>query len=98
MIAGTAADVDPTFQAAEVLVGFNLSFAAQLEAWGLAQEADMVRRALYKEIYEDRNLAFRTPAAIDLAHRTHRAPMNMRPLAVWYAAPWADPEPNNGGA
>ncbi len=96
MIAGTADGVDPTFQAGEVLIGFNLSFAAQLENWRLADEADILRRALYKEIYEDRNLAFRTPAAIDLAHRTHRAPMNMRPLAVWYAAPWSDPEPNNG--
>ena len=94
MVAGLGSDVDPTVQAGEVLIGCNLSFAAQLEAWGLAGEADILRRALYKEIYEDRNLAFRTPAAIDLAQRTHRAPMNMAPLAVWYAALWSDPEPN----
>ncbi len=81
-------------QAGEVLIGCNLSFAAQLECWGLAPEADIVRRAIYKEIYQDRNLAFRTPTAIDLHRRTHRAPMNMAALAVWYAAPWPPPEPN----
>lgn len=91
-VAGTASDGDGAIQAGEVLIGCNLSFAAQLEAWGLAGEADILRRALYKEIYEDRNLAFRTPAAIDLAQRTHRAPMNIRPLAVWFAAPWTDPQ------
>jgi non-lysosomal glucosylceramidase len=95
MIAGTATDADPTVQTAEVLIGANLSFAAQLEAWGLTDEADILRRALYKEMYEDRNLAFHTPAAIDLAARSHRAPMNIRSLAVWYAAPWTDPEPDN---
>ncbi len=95
MVAGTASDVDPTVQTAEVIVACNLSFAAQLENWGLTQQADIVRRALYKEIYEDRNLAFRTPAAVDLARRTHRAPMNMAALAVWFAAPWRDPQPVN---
>jgi len=95
MIAGSGGNSDPTVQAAEVLIGCNFSFAAQLEAWDLAHEADMLRRALYKEIYEDRNLAFRTPAAIDLTHRRHRAPMNMAALAAWYAAPWSDPQPNN---
>jgi hypothetical protein len=91
MIAGAAGDGgEAVHQAGEVLIGCNLGFAAQLESWDLGQEADMLRRAIYKEIYEDRNLAFRTPAAIDLTHRSHRGPMNLRALAVWYAAPWSD--------
>ena len=94
MVAGAADNGNGEVQAGEVMIGLNLSFAAQLECWGLAHEADMVRRAIYKEIYQDRNLAFRTPGAIDLHRRTHRGPMNMAALAVWYAAPWPPTEPN----
>ncbi len=92
MVTSAANNGGGAIQVGEVLIGCNLSFAAQLESWDLAQEADIVRRAIYKEIYEDRNLAFRTPAAIDLDRRTHRAPMHMSALAIWYAAPWSDPK------
>lgn len=81
-----ANDVPPSFQTSEVLVGINHSFAAQLEAWDLEEEARQLRASLYGEVY-GRSLAFRTPAALDLDARTFRAAMNLRPLAAWLTAP-----------
>ena len=83
---------DPSFQTAEIQPGFNFSLAAQLEAWGLAKEADTLRTALHRELYERRNLAFQTPAAFDRGTTTCRAVLNMRPMAAW----WMAPGPPNG--
>lgn len=80
-----------SFQSSESIVGFNFSFAAQLESWGLKQEGLEIRRALYRNLYQ-RGMFARTPAAYDVADMESglkfRASMNMRPLSVWYAAPW----------
>ena len=78
---------DTSFQTAEIQPGFNFSFAAQLEAWGLDEEADELRRALHRELYEKRNLVFQTPAAFDRGRMTCRAVLNMRPLASWWLVP-----------
>ena len=86
-----ADDVPASFQRSEVIVGINLSFAAQLESWGLTGEAERLRTALYEQIYERRALFFRTPAAYDIETPTYRAAMNMRPLSVWFSAPWPIP-------
>jgi non-lysosomal glucosylceramidase len=80
---------DPTFQTAEIQPGFNFSLAAQLAAWGLHEEADHLRRALYHQLYEERNLVFQTPAAFDRSSLSCRAVLNMRPLAAWWIAPFA---------
>ncbi len=75
---------DTSFQTSEIQPGFNFSFAAQLEEWGLNLEADRLRRTLFQELYERRNLIFQTPAAFDAASPTARAILNMRPLSVWW--------------
>ncbi len=77
---------DTSFQTAEIQPGFNFSYAAQLESWGLSSEADMLRRALCRELHEKRNLVFQTPAAFDRGRQTCRAVLNMRPLAAWWIA------------
>ncbi len=77
---------DTSFQTAEIQPGFNFSYVAQLESWGLSDEADVIRRALYRELYERRNLVFQTPAAFDRGLPTCRAVLNMRPLAAWWIA------------
>ncbi len=79
---------DTSFQTAEIQPGFNMSFAAQLECWGLNDEADSVRKALFNELYIRRNLVFQTPAAIDRGTMSCRAILNMRPMAAWWALPW----------
>ncbi len=77
---------DTSFQTAEIQPGFNFSYAAQLEAWNLFSEADVLRRALCRELHERRNLLFQTPAAFDRGRPTCRAILNMRPLAAWWIA------------
>ncbi len=79
----------PTFQTAEIQPGFNFSLAAQLESWHLNDEADRLRLALYRQLYEKRNLVFQTPAAFDRGARTCRAILNMRPMAAWWIAPFS---------
>ena len=75
---------DTSFQTSEIQPGFNFSFAAQLEEWGLRSEADQLRRTLFHELNERRNLTFQTPAAFDANRLTARAILNMRPLSVWW--------------
>ncbi len=75
---------DPTFQTAEIQPGFNFSLAAQLEAWGLRNEAETLRKALHFQLYERRNLVFQTPAAFDKGSLRCRAVLNMRPMAAWW--------------
>ncbi|MCG8508951.1 MAG: glycoside hydrolase family 116 protein, partial [Rhodospirillales bacterium] len=81
-------DIPTSFQRSEVIVGINFSFAAQLESWGLTEEADRFRTALYEQLYEKRALFFRIPAAYDIETPTYRAAMNMRPLSAWFSASW----------
>ncbi len=73
---------DTSFQTSEIQPGFNFSFAAQLESWGLGSDADSLRRALHRELYMRRNLIFQTPAAYDRGRMTCRAIMNMRPMSM----------------
>jgi non-lysosomal glucosylceramidase len=75
---------DTSFQTKEIQPGFNFSFAAQLEEWGLSDEANTLRKALHRELYEKRNLVYQTPAAFDASTNTCRAILNMRPLSVWW--------------
>lgn len=75
---------DTSFQTKEIQPGFNFSFAAQLEEWGLRDEANILRKALHRELHENRNLAYQTPAAFDPSTDTCRAILNMRPLSVWW--------------
>ncbi|WP_306260573.1 GH116 family glycosyl hydrolase [Pararhizobium sp. IMCC21322] len=85
------------FQTSECIVGFNFSFAAQLECWGLRHEGQKIRKALYRNLYQ-RGMFARTPAAYDVAGMEKglkfRATMNMRPLAVWFASPWDFRQPD----
>ncbi|HRY23988.1 MAG: hypothetical protein H6852_05080 [Geminicoccaceae bacterium] len=90
-VAHAPGDVDASFQTSEALVGINLAFAAELQAFGLTSEAAEVRRALFAEVVERRGLLYRLPAAIDLEAEVFRAPMNLRPLAAWLAQPWPFP-------
>ncbi len=73
-------------QSAESLTAFNLSLAAQLRHFGLAEESGRVLDSVYRAIYQDRGLWFRTPAAWDPEAATFRAIMNMRPLVIWALA------------
>ncbi|MXZ51329.1 MAG: hypothetical protein F4073_01710 [Rhodobacteraceae bacterium] len=75
---------DTSFQTKEIQPGFNFSFAAQLEEWGLLDEAEQLRKTLYHQLYVRRNLVFQTPAAYDKGQLTCRAILNMRPLAAWW--------------
>ncbi|GAB4149933.1 MAG: GH116 family glycosyl hydrolase [Sphingomonadales bacterium] len=87
-LAEAAKHGDNTVQIGEVIVGTAMSFAAQLRCWGLAQQADQVRQALYHELYEVRGLFFRTPAAFETGRNVYRAPLNLRPLAIWLDSRW----------
>jgi non-lysosomal glucosylceramidase len=78
---------DRSFQTSEIQPGFNFSFAAQLESWGLTAEAEQLRQALHHQLYERRNLVFQTPAAYDRGGVSCRAILNMRPLSVWWMLP-----------
>ncbi|MFW5795799.1 MAG: GH116 family glycosyl hydrolase [Alkalispirochaeta sp.] len=82
-------------QVNEVLVGSAWMTVAILEHVGLTEEAQGIAGTLEAAIYgaeepsgprSGRGLQFRTPAAID-GRYNFRAPMNMRPLAVWFLEP-----------
>lgn len=74
-------------QVNEVLIGSTWMLAAMLAHYGLMNDAVSLTESLAKTIYgTDRNglgLQFRTPAALDGSGR-FRAPMNMRPLSIWF--------------
>lgn len=80
---------DSSFQTSEIQPGFNYSYAAQLAAWGLTEEADRLYRALHQQLHVRRNLVFQTPAAYDRDRLSCRAILNMRPLAAWWMIPSA---------
>lgn len=85
---GAARHGDPEVQRSETIVGIAMSFAAQCRAHGLDTEADTVRRALHRELHERRGLFFRTPAAYEPNSDVYRAPLNLRPLAIWLDMPF----------
>jgi non-lysosomal glucosylceramidase len=68
-------------QVNEVIVGSAWIFAACLRAWGLTAEAAEVAGALDRHARAS-GLQFRTPAAWTADGR-FRAPLNMRPMAIW---------------
>ena len=81
--AGAAKYGDPMNQSSEVLTGINYSLACQLWHYGLESESAQVLRAVHDQLYKDRGLWFRTPAAYDPGQPTFRAILNMRPLVLW---------------
>jgi non-lysosomal glucosylceramidase len=82
-----AGDGGDELQVNEVLLGSAWMTVAMLTHYGLREEAHRIAGALRETVYNTdgngRGLQFRTPAAIDGAGR-FRAPMNMRPLAIWF--------------
>ncbi|MEX2442955.1 MAG: GH116 family glycosyl hydrolase [Alkalispirochaeta sp.] len=74
-------------QVNEVLVGSAWIAVAMLRHYGLHTEAQQMSGALATTLHGgDRNgrgLQFRTPAALDGTGR-FRAPLNMRPLSIWF--------------
>lgn len=66
----------------EVLVGAAWAYCAMLYEYGMTGEAAKVATSLVDTLYSRSGLQFRTPAAWD-ADSQFRAPLNMRPLAVW---------------
>lgn len=74
---------DTDVQVTEVIIGIAMSFIAQCRCWGLQHQAEQVQKALYNELYTRRGLYFRTPAAIEIERQVYRAPLNLRPLAIW---------------
>lgn len=70
-------------QANEVLLGPSWMFTAMLYRYGLHKEAVDVATSLRDVLYGATGLQFRSPAAVD-AEGHFRAPLNMRPLAVWW--------------
>jgi non-lysosomal glucosylceramidase len=72
-------------QVNEVIVGAAWILAACCREWGLAREARVVEKALVRT-EAAYGLQFRSPAAWTADGR-FRAPLNMRPLAIWGILP-----------
>ena len=72
-------------QVNEVLIGSAWMFTAMLRHYGLDAEADDVAGSLHRTLYGSTGLQFRTPAAV-AAEGLFRAPLNLRPLSVWWLA------------
>lgn len=72
-------------QVNEVLVGTAWMYVAMLRHYGLRAEADEVAAVMRDMLYGGNGLQFRSPAAWN-AGGEYRAPLNMRPLAVWLLA------------
>ncbi len=73
-------------QVNEVLVGSAWMTVAMMHRFGLNSQADHISTSLRHTLYGDDtagSLQFRTPAALDGDGR-FRAPMNMRPLSIWF--------------
>jgi non-lysosomal glucosylceramidase len=69
-------------QAQEVWVGTSFGFAALLLSEGLTKEAYHTAWGIHHVVYETKGYWFRTPEAWDDTGN-FRAPMYMRPAAVW---------------
>jgi len=72
-------------QVNEVIVGSAWILVAMLREYGLMQEAVELASAMVNHQYQNSGLQFRTPAAWDGLGR-FRAPLNMRPLSIWWLA------------
>ncbi len=74
-------------QVNEVLPGSAWLCAAMMAHYGLDQESSRIMATLTDTVYGSKKsgpaLQFRTPAAFDAEGR-FRAPMNMRPLSIWF--------------
>ncbi|TVR03173.1 MAG: hypothetical protein EA403_07415 [Spirochaetaceae bacterium] len=70
-------------QVNEVIVGSAWMTAAMMRFYGLDAESREICDAMVGMLTGPAGLQFRTPAAWDAEGR-FRAPMNMRPLAVWF--------------
>jgi non-lysosomal glucosylceramidase len=82
---GMAADgsiIRDNEQAQEVWVGTSFGFAALLLSEGLTKEAYHTAWGIHHVVYETKGYWFRTPEAWDDTGN-FRAPMYMRPAAVW---------------
>ena len=69
----------------EVIVGSAWALCGMLDWYGLTEEAGELAATLRDVLYGRSGLQFRTPAAWDAAG-FFRAPMNMRPLSIWFLA------------
>ncbi|TVQ40080.1 MAG: hypothetical protein EA384_04005 [Spirochaetaceae bacterium] len=78
-----AGDGGDELQVNEVLLGSAWMTVSMMHYYGLETEADTIAAALVDTIYGTAGLQFRTPAAVDAFGR-FRAPMNMRPLSIWF--------------
>lgn len=76
-----AQDGGSEMQVNEVIVGSSWVLAVSLEEYGLTEESGWLAESMFRVI-KDYGLQFRTPAAWNRAGQ-FRAPMNLRPLAVW---------------
>ncbi len=87
-VAGTCDDRPTTkynpedCQSHEALCGINLAFACHLAHVGMEKEAFTLLEAVYRIVYQEKGLWFRTPAAWNAAG-DFRAIMNLRPLVIW---------------
>lgn len=72
-------------QVNEVIVGSAWLFVAMLKRYGLHEQAGNVGDSLARLLHGGSGLQFRTPAAVDAEGR-FRAPLNLRPLSVWWLA------------
>ena len=66
----------------EALSGINMAFACHLLHAGMKDEAFKLLAAVYRVIYQEKGLWFRTPAAWN-SNGDFRAIMNLRPLVIW---------------
>ena len=64
------------------MCGINLAFACHLAVEGMEKEAFRLLEAVYRIVYKEKGLWFRTPAAWN-ANGDFRAIMNLRPLVIW---------------
>lgn len=72
-------------QVNEVIVGSSWVLAACLQEFGLTEESDALASSMFQTI-RSYKLQYRTPAAWT-SDGHFRAPMNLRPLAVWLLDP-----------
>ncbi|MCH3918040.1 MAG: non-lysosomal glucosylceramidase [Spirochaetia bacterium] len=70
-------------QVNEILIGSAWMATAMMKEFGLEDEARHISSALLAT-QEEGALQFRTPAAVNAEKHLFRAPMNTRPLAIWF--------------
>ncbi len=70
----------------EVLVGSAWASIGMMYAYGLLKEAEEMALSMHRVLYQKSGLQFRTPAAWNVKG-FYRAPLNLRPLAIWFLDP-----------